>query len=44
MKKQILYRIIVIYTPIEAIGPWGFRAVIIDSEGNKIALHAMEDK
>jgi len=28
--------------PVEAIGPWGFRAVILDSEGNKIALHAME--
>ena len=26
------------------IGPWGFRAVILDCCGNKIALHAMEDK
>jgi predicted enzyme related to lactoylglutathione lyase len=23
------------------IGPWGYRAIIIDSEGNKIALHSM---
>jgi predicted enzyme related to lactoylglutathione lyase len=22
------------------IGPWGYRAIIIDSEGNKIALHS----
>lgn len=33
-----------VVTPVEAIGPWGFRAVIIDSEGNKVALHAMEEK
>ena len=25
-----------------AIGPHGFRAVIIDSEGNRVALHAMK--
>lgn len=31
-----------IVSGVEAIGPWGFRAVILDSEGNKIALHAME--
>lgn len=24
----------------EQIGPWGYRAVIIDTEGNKIALHS----
>ncbi len=24
----------------EQIGPWGYRAVILDSEGNKIALHS----
>ena len=23
------------------IGPWGYRAIIIDTEGNKIALHSM---
>ena len=22
------------------IGPWGYRAIIVDSEGNKIALHS----
>ena len=27
-----------------AIGPHGFRAIIIDSEGNRIALHSREDK
>lgn len=26
--------------PIHAIGPHGFRAVILDSEGNRLALHA----
>jgi uncharacterized protein len=31
-----------VVSPVEAIGPWGFRAVILDSEGNKIALHSME--
>jgi predicted enzyme related to lactoylglutathione lyase len=25
------------------IGPHGFRAVVIDSEGNRIALHSMTD-
>jgi len=30
--------------PITPIGPWGFRAVICDCEGHKIALHAMEEK
>lgn len=30
--------------PIEPIGPWGFKAVILDSEGNKVALHAMQEK
>jgi uncharacterized protein len=34
----------IIVSGIETIGPWGFRAVVLDSEGNKIALHAMEDK
>lgn len=32
-----------IITPIHAIGPHGFRAVIIDSEGNRIALHSTVD-
>ena len=27
--------------PKEAIGPYGFRAVVLDSEGNRIALHSM---
>jgi len=26
----------------EQIGPYGFRAVIVDSEGNRIALHSMK--
>jgi predicted enzyme related to lactoylglutathione lyase len=29
---------------VQTIGPWGYRAVILDCCGNKIALHAMEDK
>lgn len=29
-----------ILTPVESIGPWGFRAVITDSEGNKVALYS----
>lgn len=24
----------------EQIGPWGYRAVILDTEGNKVALHS----
>ena len=31
-----------IVEPAHAIGPHGFRAVIIDSEGNRIALHSMK--
>ncbi len=27
--------------PVHPIGPHGFRAVVLDSEGNRIALHAM---
>jgi predicted enzyme related to lactoylglutathione lyase len=27
--------------PKHAIGPYGFRAVILDSEGNRVALHSM---
>ena len=26
------------------IGPWGFRAIILDHDGNRVALHAMQDK
>ena len=28
---------------IHAIGPHGFRAIVLDSEGNRIALHSMTD-
>ena len=30
--------------PAHAIGPHGFRAVVLDSEGNRIALHSMFDR
>ena len=30
--------------PVKAIGPHGFRAVLIDSEGNRIALHSRSDE
>jgi predicted enzyme related to lactoylglutathione lyase len=29
--------------PIQSIGPHGFRAVVLDSEGNRIALHSNSD-
>jgi uncharacterized protein len=29
--------------PIHAIGPHGFRAIVLDSEGNRIALHSTTD-
>lgn len=29
--------------PIHSLGPHGFRAVVIDSEGNRIALHSNSD-
>ena len=29
---------------IESIGPHGFRAIVLDSEGNRIALHSNTDK
>lgn len=29
--------------PIHGIGPHGFRAVIVDSEGNRMALHSEQD-
>jgi hypothetical protein len=32
-----------ILNPIHAIGPHGFRAIVRDSEGNRIALHATTD-
>jgi hypothetical protein len=30
--------------PIHAIGPHGFRAIVSDSEGNRIALHSASDR
>jgi predicted enzyme related to lactoylglutathione lyase len=30
--------------PIQGIGPHGFRAVILDSEGNRVALHSTDDQ
>jgi predicted enzyme related to lactoylglutathione lyase len=32
-----------IVKPVHAIGQHGFRAVILDSEGNRIALHSTSD-
>ena len=32
-----------IVEPTRAIGPHGFRAVVLDSEGNRIALHSVVD-
>jgi uncharacterized protein len=32
-----------IVKPVHSIGPHGFRAVILDSEGNRIALHSTRD-
>ena len=29
---------------IESIGPHGFRAIVLDSEGNRIALHSSKDQ
>ncbi len=29
--------------PVHAIGPHGFRAIILDSEGNRVALHSNTD-
>ena len=29
-----------VLSPKESIGPYGFRAIILDSEGNRIALHS----
>jgi predicted enzyme related to lactoylglutathione lyase len=30
--------------PVKGIGPHGFRAIVLDSEGNRIALHSSTDK
>jgi uncharacterized protein len=30
--------------PVHAIGPHGFRAIVLDSEGNRIALHSVTDQ
>ena len=30
--------------PMHAIGPHGFRAIVLDSEGNRIALHSGSDQ
>lgn len=32
-----------ILQPVHPIGPHGFRAVVLDSEGNRMALHSMQD-
>jgi len=29
--------------PVHAIGPHGFRAIVVDSEGNRVALHSVTD-
>lgn len=33
-----------IVTPIHSIGPHGFRAILVDTEGNRIALHSVTDQ
>ena len=33
-----------IVQPIHSIGPHGFRAIILDSEGNRVALHSESDQ
>jgi predicted enzyme related to lactoylglutathione lyase len=32
-----------IVQPVHSIGPHGFRAIIVDSEGNRVALHSVTD-
>ena len=32
-----------IVEPLHSIGPHGFRAIVLDSEGNRIALHSRDD-
>lgn len=29
--------------PVQSIGPHGFRAIVVDSEGNRVALHSSTD-
>jgi predicted enzyme related to lactoylglutathione lyase len=33
----------VVRSDVEQIGPWGYRAIVLDSEGNRIALHSQTD-
>lgn len=33
-----------IVLPVHSIGPHGFRAIVLDSEGNRIALHSQVDQ
>jgi predicted enzyme related to lactoylglutathione lyase len=33
-----------VLNPSHAIGTHGFRAIILDSEGNRVALHSMTDQ
>jgi predicted enzyme related to lactoylglutathione lyase len=33
-----------VLNPTHAIGPHGFRAIILDSEGNRVALHSMTNQ
>ena len=33
-----------IVEPVHSIGPHGFRAILLDSEGNRVALHANSDQ
>jgi uncharacterized protein len=33
-----------ILEPVHSIGPHGFRAILLDSEGNRVALHANSDQ
>jgi hypothetical protein len=37
MPDRIAWKII---EPKQSIGPYGFRAIILDSEGNRLALHS----
>ena len=32
-----------IVEPLQSIGPHGFRAIVLDSEGNRVALHSRDD-
>ena len=33
-----------IVEPVHSIGPHGFRAILLDSEGNRVALHSQHDQ